>query len=178
MPVDGLWRISGELGDLERMESFVDHPGDVTAAGGAPCDPLADAGEVADFLQRPVDFLVDPFDTAIKFRLCRIAPFDSRKDIIHIRGITVTVDDPDRFVGQDYPCLLIEFRTVVDDHIVLYPIPCQQANIDGRHSAGIVAEQEQIEIKRFLFIEQCPIEYFDPADDFRGNAFRSDKAWF
>lgn len=134
------------------MGSFVDHPGDETAAGGAPCDPLADAGEVADFLQRPVDFLVDPLHPAIKFRLCRIAPFDRRKDIIHIHCIAVTVDDSDCFVGQDHTGLFIEFRPVLDNYIVLYPIPCQQAYVDGRHSAGIVAEQEQIEIKRFLLL--------------------------
>lgn len=122
--------------------SFVDHPGAVTAAGSAPCDSLADAGEVADFLQRPIDFLVDPLDPAIKFRLCRIAPFNRRKDIIHIRSIAVTVDDSDRFVRQDHPCLLVEFRPVIDNYIVLYPAPCKQAYVDGQHSAGIVAEQE------------------------------------
>ena len=127
---------------MEWMESFVDHVGDVTAAGCTPGNSLVDVGEFTNLLQGLVDFLVDPLDASVEFCLGRIAALDRWKYIIHIGLVTVALNNLDCFVCQDHPCLLVELCSVVDNHISFNTIACQQADVDGRHSAGVITEQK------------------------------------
>ena len=144
------------------MVALVDHFGDEATAGRAPVNLLTDAKVVADLLQCFVDFISDAFNRCIHMRLVHLLPLEHRKDIVHVALGSVSLNDFCCFVDQHYPGHSVELDPFVDDHAVLDAVALQITDIDGRHPAGIVREQEQIEKDLLLPFENTAIHPLDP----------------